>query len=120
MRVLDVACGHGRFTRELARRGARAVRIDISGALIEKAEAAERGEPLEIRYLRADIASPRTPDGSTFHAAVCSFGLSDIDDLDGALGSIAGPLLSGGRFVFSILHQCFPGWEDVSGSWPSA
>ena len=31
LRVLDIACGHGRLTRELARRGAEAVGIDVSG-----------------------------------------------------------------------------------------
>ena len=25
---------------------------------------------------------------------------------------------AGGRFVFSILHPCFPGGQDVSGAWP--
>jgi 2-polyprenyl-3-methyl-5-hydroxy-6-metoxy-1,4-benzoquinol methylase len=31
LRVLDVACGHGRVTRALARRGASVVGIDLSG-----------------------------------------------------------------------------------------
>jgi 2-polyprenyl-3-methyl-5-hydroxy-6-metoxy-1,4-benzoquinol methylase len=35
LRVLDAACGHGRITRELARRGADVVGIDISGNLIK-------------------------------------------------------------------------------------
>jgi 2-polyprenyl-3-methyl-5-hydroxy-6-metoxy-1,4-benzoquinol methylase len=29
--VLDLACGHGRISRELARRGGRVLGIDISG-----------------------------------------------------------------------------------------
>ncbi len=35
-RVLDVACGHGRLTRERAQRGADVVGLDISGKLIGK------------------------------------------------------------------------------------
>ena len=38
MRVLDIACGHGRITRELARRGADVVGIDISARLIRSEE----------------------------------------------------------------------------------
>ena len=38
LRVLDVACGHGRITRELARRGAQAAGIDISGNLISQGQ----------------------------------------------------------------------------------
>ncbi len=34
LRVLDAACGHGRITRELARRGAAVVGVDISGKLL--------------------------------------------------------------------------------------
>src|SRR4051795_6368182 len=62
LRVLDVACGHGRITRELARRGALAVGIDISGQLIRKAREnrGERAAGLALparRYCRA--GSPR-------------------------------------------------------------
>jgi SAM-dependent methyltransferase len=45
--------------------------------------------------------------------------LADIDDLDGALATVARVLRPGGRFVFSILHPCFPGWdEDAPSSRP--
>ena len=32
LRVLDAACGHGRITRELARRGADVTGVDVSAA----------------------------------------------------------------------------------------
>ncbi len=38
-----------------------------------------------------------------------------------AIAAVAAVLKPGGRFVFSILHPCFPGGaegEGVSGSWP--
>jgi 2-polyprenyl-3-methyl-5-hydroxy-6-metoxy-1,4-benzoquinol methylase len=59
LRVLDVACGHGRISRELVRRGAHAVGIDISGQLISKARETEENEPLGLRYPHADIAAGR-------------------------------------------------------------
>jgi hypothetical protein len=48
----------------------------------------------------------------------CHFGLSDVDDLAGALTAVGSMLRPGGCFVFSILHPCFAGAGDVSGSWP--
>jgi SAM-dependent methyltransferase len=120
LRVLDVACGHGRTTRELARRGAEVVGIDISGNLLARARQLEQDEPLGIRYVHSDVTVSDVLDAATFDAATCSFGLSDIDDLDGAIAAVAGALRPGGRFVFSILHPCFAGGLDISGSWPDA
>ena len=118
LRVLDVACGHGRITRELARRGARVTAVDVSDALLEKARVVEAREPLGIEYVHADISSSPRLSGP-FDAATCSFGLSDIDDLDGAISSVARALAPGGRFVCSLLHPCFAGAGEVSGSWPA-
>jgi 2-polyprenyl-3-methyl-5-hydroxy-6-metoxy-1,4-benzoquinol methylase len=120
LRVLDVACGHGRITRELARRGADVAGIDISGNLIRKAKETEQNQPLGIRYIRADVTTPELLGGGEFDMVTCSFGLSDIDDLDGAIAAISAALRPRGRFVFSILHPCFAGGQDISGSWPTA
>ena len=117
LRVVDVACGHGRVTRELARRGAAVTGVDVSRALLEKADAAEAARPLGIRYMHADAASVPGLDDEGFDVAVCSFGLSDIDDLDGALATLSRVLRAGGVFVFSILHPCFPGAGTISGAW---
>jgi ubiquinone/menaquinone biosynthesis C-methylase UbiE len=120
LRVLDVACGHGRITRELSQRGADVAGIDISANLIRKAQEIEQNEPLGIRYIRADVTAPGLLSDRQFDRVTCSFGLSDIDDLDGAIAAISAALRPRGCFVFSILHPCFAGGKDVSGSWPTA
>jgi SAM-dependent methyltransferase len=117
--VLELACGHGRITRELARRGATVVGVDVSERLIGKARAQESSAPLGIRYVHADVTEAGLFDHDAFDIVVCSFGLSDIDDLDGALATARRALRQGGAFVFSILHPCFPGGTGVSGSWPA-
>jgi SAM-dependent methyltransferase len=120
LRVLDVACGHGRMTRELAWRGASVVGVDISGALISKAREIEQDQPLGIRYVHDDVTTPGSLGNGGFDAAACNFGLSDIDDLDAAVAAISGALRPGGSFAFSILHPCFAGGKDISGAWPAA
>lgn len=119
LRVLDVACGHGRATRELARRGGDVTGVDISGNLIKKAQEIEQHEPHGIRYLHADITSPGVLGAAAFDAVACNYGLSDIDDLDHAIAAVSAALRPGGRFAFSILHPCFPGGTDNAGSWPA-
>jgi 2-polyprenyl-3-methyl-5-hydroxy-6-metoxy-1,4-benzoquinol methylase len=122
LRVLDVACGHGRITRELARRGASVVGVDVSGALITRARETEQDEQLGLRYLHEDVTMPGSLDDfdGGFDVAACNFGLSDIDDLDAAITAIGDALGPRGCFVFSIVHPCFAGGPDISGSWPAS
>ena len=118
-RVLDLACGQGRISRELARRGASVVAADISARLLDKARAIEDAEPLGIEYFVADATSPEDFTAERFDGVVCHFGLSDIDDLSAALATVARVLRPGAWFTFSILHPCFPGWgPDAPSSWP--
>lgn len=119
LRVLDLACGQGRVSRELARRGASVVGLDISNELLERARVSEAKQPLGIHYVCGDAcAYPVTV--ASFHTVVCHFGLSDIDHLDLALSTVARALRPSGVFVFSILHPCFPGrGNDAPSSWPT-
>jgi SAM-dependent methyltransferase len=119
-RVLDLACGHGRVTRALARLGADVDGVDLSDALLQHAQAREDAAPLGVRYTRLDAAAADAIPSGAYDMVVCNYGLSDIDDLDGALATVARVLGAEGAFVFSVLHPCFPGWgPDVSGSWPT-
>jgi SAM-dependent methyltransferase len=120
LRVLDLACADGRTTRRLARAGAHVVGMDASARLIEQAWREERREPLGIRYVLGDARATDALPGELFDGVTCNFGLSDIDDLDGALATVVRALRHQGWFVFSILHPCFPGAPDVSPSWPPA
>lgn len=54
-RVLDLACGIGRHSLELRRRGFEVVGVDISGELLEMAERSAREEGLEIEFVEADL-----------------------------------------------------------------
>jgi 2-polyprenyl-3-methyl-5-hydroxy-6-metoxy-1,4-benzoquinol methylase len=117
-RVADIACGQGRIARELARRGADVVAVDVSDALLAKALAAGRDDQLGVIYVRADVTVAGALAGETFDGVVCNDGLSDIDDLDGVLATVSRVLKPAAWFVFSILHPCFPGWDEhAPSSW---
>jgi SAM-dependent methyltransferase len=119
LRVLDVACGTGRVSRELARDGASVTGLDISRRMLDLGIELEESNPLGIRYLHGNVSDGDVLPGETFDAVSCNFGMSDTDDLDGALDTIARVLVPRGAFVFSILHPCFPGWDDDAPSaWP--
>lgn len=57
LRVLDLACGDGIYSREMARRGAKeVVAVDVSGEIVALGEAEEKRQPLGVRYMVADAA----------------------------------------------------------------
>lgn len=115
-RLLDVGCGGGYIAREMARRGARVVGIDISPRMVEHARAQEAEAPLGIEYHVGDAAevAERFPAGSFELAASC-LALQDMPDPAAALSGIREVLRPGGRLVASITHPCtdtpFRRWE---------
>ncbi|MHB8665503.1 MAG: class I SAM-dependent methyltransferase [Acidimicrobiales bacterium] len=118
-RLLDVACGHGRASRGLARLGAEVVGVDLSAKLIAQARACEADQPLGITYSAADVTDPdQWWDGALFDAAVCEMAMMDIDDLHGTVRALARTVRTGGWFVASMVHPCFPGNEAGLSSWP--
>ena len=54
-RVLDLACGIGRHSLELRRRGFEVVGVDISPELLEIAERSAAEEGLEVAFMQADL-----------------------------------------------------------------
>ena len=106
LRGIDIGCGEGANTRQLARLGARMVGIDIAPTFIRHARAVEAAEPLNIVYEAADgMNLPFDDDGFDFATAFMS--LMDMPDQALALREVRRILRPGGFFQFSILHPCF-------------
>lgn len=84
-RVLDVGCGPGRHSLELARRGHRVTGVDISDVFIELAEGAAVDEGLadRTRFVRADARRLAALDLGTFDLV--------ISLCQGAFGLTGGP-----------------------------
>lgn len=103
---LDIGCGEGGNTRQLARRGASMVAMDLAPTFIRHARQAERDEPLGIRYVHADAASMPFADGM-FDFATAFMSLMDMPDQTLVLAEAHRVLRPGGFLQFSILHPCF-------------
>lgn len=106
-RVLDVGCGQGIVTRELARHGAHVFGVDLSLKLLQLARAYEHRQPRGISYLCDDVQELHSLADSSFDGAVCNMVLMDIADLQAIFASVHRILENGGWFVFSITHPCF-------------
>jgi ubiquinone/menaquinone biosynthesis C-methylase UbiE len=118
--VLDVACGQGLVTRELARRGARVTGVDIAARLLDRAREREAGESLGIEYQLDDAQTLATQPDAAFDGATCCLALMNIPDLAACASAVARVLAPGGWFVATITHPCFQtsasGWTtDAQG-----
>lgn len=53
-RILDLGCGTGRATLELARRGHRVLGVDADESLLAQARTAAKGERLNVHFVKSD------------------------------------------------------------------
>lgn len=103
---LDVACGEGSNTRQLAGLGARMQAIDIAPTFIRHAQDEEDRDPLGIVYQVGDgMALPYA--SSSFDFVTSFMALMDMPDQGRVLAEIARVLRPKGFLQFSILHPCF-------------
>jgi len=104
-RVLDLACGFGRHSQELARRGFRVVGIDISEELISYARNEARQSGLQVDYISGDIR--QLSFHSEFDAVLglyegaIGYSGSKEDDYK-ILTGVAQALKNGGRYIAHI------------------
>jgi cyclopropane fatty-acyl-phospholipid synthase-like methyltransferase len=98
--LLDIPCGNGRHTIELAKRGFRLTGLDISAEFIQKLNQRVETEHLPIEVIHGNILT--TEITHTFDGAYCmgnSFGYVNYEGMNVFVKKIAAALKPGGRFV---------------------
>ncbi len=93
-RILDLGCGDGALTRQIAAGGAQVVGVDASEELVRAAVAAG----VDARVMDAQ----RLGFQSEFDAVFSNAALHWMPDADAVLGGVARALRPGGRFVAEL------------------
>jgi cyclopropane fatty-acyl-phospholipid synthase-like methyltransferase len=124
--LLDVPCGNGRLSLELAERGYRVTGVDISEEFIEEARAsfvsdqpahaADTDSVAQADFILRDMS--RLQGEAIYDGAYCfgnSFGFLDYANMECFLSGVARALKPGARFVVetgmaaeSVLHKFEP------------
>ena len=97
--TLEVGCGEGRVTRDLAKRGHRVVAVDATAKLIRLARDADP----DNAYLRCDAAALPFADES-FDLAVYYNSLMDVDEMELSVREAARVLRPGGKLCACVTH----------------
>jgi SAM-dependent methyltransferase len=106
--VLDVACGHGNFSADFARRvgpGGLVIGLDIAASMLARAVARVRRSGLDnVLLVRGDALALPFVDAA-FAKVNCSGGLHQMPDLGRALAEMARVAAPGARFAASGFAQ---------------
>jgi cyclopropane fatty-acyl-phospholipid synthase-like methyltransferase len=80
--ILDMGCGTGRHTIELAKRGYKVTGVDISLGMLAQAEKTAKQAAVKVEWIHADAT--RFKSSKLFDAAIClcegAFGLLGMED----------------------------------------
>jgi 2-polyprenyl-3-methyl-5-hydroxy-6-metoxy-1,4-benzoquinol methylase len=96
-RVLDIGCGEGRFTAELARAGVQVVGMDVAEEPLRRARA--RYPELDLRLL--DVAGGWELEDASFDAVWAGEVIEHVADTAAWLSEVRRVLRSGGRLLLS-------------------
>ena len=109
---LDLGCGEGHNTRQLAARGAKLAALDIAWPMVTAAGDEERREPRGIRVVRGSGLALPFGDGA-FDFVTAFMSLMDMPGHARVLAEVHRVLRPGGFFQLSMTHPCFqtPMWE---------
>ena len=118
--VLDLACGHGNFSVEIARRvgpEGLVIGLDIAAAMLARAASRVRRAGLDnVLLIRGDALALPFADAA-FAKLNCSGGLHQLPDLDRAFAEFARVTGSGAHFAgsgFARTGALETGWRGVA------
>ena len=115
--ILDIGCGTGRHSIELAKRGYTVTGIDLSESMLAKARETAEQLHLDIRFLRHDAR--QLPFRAEFDVAIMlcegAFPLMETDEmnyriLENARNALKG---RGSKLIFTTLNGLFPLFHSV-------
>jgi 2-polyprenyl-3-methyl-5-hydroxy-6-metoxy-1,4-benzoquinol methylase len=115
-RILDIGCGTGRHSIELARRGYSVVGIDLSESLLKRAKEKAAEQNLKIVFQKHDARNLPFLHEFNLVIMICegAFPLMETDEMNfQILRNAAKALMPKGKLILTTLNGLFPLFHSV-------
>jgi 2-polyprenyl-3-methyl-5-hydroxy-6-metoxy-1,4-benzoquinol methylase len=116
LKILDVGCGTGRHSIELAGRGYSVTGIDLSESQLQRAKDKAIQRSLKIDFRKHDARMPHFSNEFDLVIMLCEggFALMETDEMNfQILQNAARALKPKGKFIFTTLNGLFPLFHSV-------
>ena len=114
--ILDIGCGTGRHSLELAKRAYKVTGIDLSESMLNKAKSKANTSDLNVNFIRKDARNFNFNEQFDLAIMICegAFPLMETDEMNfSILENAYNSLKSPGKFIFSTLNGLFPLFHSV-------
>lgn len=115
-KILDLGCGTGRHSIELARRGYSVTGIDLSASQLKRAGEKAEEQKVKVTFIQKDARELDFNAEFDLVIMLCegAFSLMETDEMNfRILKNAEHSLKKGGKFIFSTLSALFPLFHSV-------
>lgn len=116
IKILDIGCGTGRHSIELAKRSYSVKGLDLSENMLDKAKEKAKQAGVNVEFVKADARNFHFPESYDMAIMLCEggFSLMETDEMNFAiLKNAFEAIKKGGKFIFTCLNALFPLFHSV-------
>jgi len=117
LKILDIGCGTGRHSIELAKRGYHVTGIDLSDSMLQKAKENAQRQQVQVTFVKQDARSLSYKSEFDVAIMICegSFSLMETDEMNYQILENASNAIkpTDSKLIFTTLNGLFPLFHSV-------
>ena len=116
LKIIDIGCGTGRHSIELAKRGYKVTGIDLSESQLARAKEKAKAQNLQIDFQKHDARNLTFKNEYDLAIILCegAFSLMETDEMNyEILRNATNSLKAAGKLIFTTLNGLFPLFHSV-------